>query len=107
VACALRAGGGVLGAAAGAGGGGGAATLFGGAAAVIVGAGGGAGVGAGAGATGSACAVLCLGLRGLSHFSHKMPCAIAAPHMKHLAIEPVSGPPMLRVRTPRSNVIWS
>src|SRR5437763_11824496 len=46
------------------------------------GAGGGGGA-AGGGAGASVFAADCFGLRGLSHFSQRIPRAIAAPHMKH------------------------
>jgi len=48
---------------------------------------GGAAVGAGGGGAGTEAASVfaadCFGLRGLSHFSQRIPRAIAAPHMKH------------------------
>jgi len=57
--------------------------------------GGGAGGGGGAASFFAADA---FGLRGLSHFSQRIPRAIAAPHMKHFwAIPPISGPAILRL----------
>src|SRR5438270_1442077 len=44
---------------------------------------GGGGGAAGGGAGASVFAADCFGLRGLSHFSQRIPRAIAAPHMKH------------------------
>src|SRR3954449_7434911 len=57
----------------------------------------GGGAGGGGGAA-SFFAADSFGLRGLSHFSQRIPRAIAAPHMKHFwAIPPISGPAILRL----------
>src|SRR5437660_8083406 len=63
----------------------------------LTGAGAGGGGGAGSGAA-SFFGADAFGLRGLSHFSQRIPRAIAAPHMKHFwAIPPISGPAILRL----------